>query len=81
MVRDTAAVRDVLIPVYEALGLDWDPATAGSIEDEVPGITLDRATDAILTELEHRYELTDGDFDEETLTRARELEGQHTITP
>ena len=80
MVRDTAAVRDVLIPVYEALGLDWDPATAGSVEDEVPGITLDRATDAILSELEGRYELTDGDFDEETLARARELEGQHTIT-
>ena len=80
MVRDTAAVRDVLIPVYEALGLDWDPATTGSIEDEVPGITLDRATDAILSELGDRYELTDGDFDEETLARARELEGQHTIT-
>ena len=27
-----------------------------------------------------RYDLTDGDFDEETLARARELEGQHAIT-
>jgi lipoate-protein ligase A len=80
VVRDTAAVRNVLIPVYQALGLDWDPATTGSVEDEVPGITLDRAIDAILTELEGRYELTDGDFDEETLARARELEGQHAIT-
>jgi octanoyl-[GcvH]:protein N-octanoyltransferase len=80
VVRGTAAVRDVLIPVYEALGLDWDPATTGSVEDEVPGVTLDRATDAILAELGGRYELSDGDFDEETLARARELEGQHAIT-
>ena len=36
-------VRDVLVPVYEALGLEWDPATAGSVEDEV-GPVRDGAT-------------------------------------
>ena len=30
MVAEAERIRDVLIPVYEALGLDWDPATAGS---------------------------------------------------
>ena len=39
VVRDSAGVRDVLIPVYEALGLEWDPETTGSVEDEVPGVT------------------------------------------
>ena len=24
-------VARVLVPVYEALGLDWDPATSGSV--------------------------------------------------
>ena len=42
VVGNSAGVRDALIGVYEALGLDWDPATAGSIEDEVAGITLER---------------------------------------
>src|SRR5918994_4611461 len=29
-------VRGVLVPVYDALELEWNPATAGSIADEVP---------------------------------------------
>ncbi len=27
-------VARVLVPVYEALGLDWDPATSGSVSEE-----------------------------------------------
>ena len=38
-------VRDILVPVYEALGLDWDPATSGAVADEVPGTTWDDAVD------------------------------------
>ncbi|MDX1748472.1 MAG: lipoate--protein ligase family protein, partial [Halobacteriales archaeon] len=30
-------IRDVLIPVYRALGLDWDPRTAGALADRSPG--------------------------------------------
>jgi octanoyl-[GcvH]:protein N-octanoyltransferase len=80
VVTGTAAVRDVLIPVYEALGLDWDPATTGSVEDEVPGVTLDQVTEAILAELGERYELAQGDFDAPTLARARELANAHSIS-
>jgi octanoyl-[GcvH]:protein N-octanoyltransferase len=38
VVRDAAALRDTLVPVYTALGLDWEPATAGAIEDAAPGL-------------------------------------------
>jgi octanoyl-[GcvH]:protein N-octanoyltransferase len=79
VVTDGAAIRDVLVPVYEALGLDWDPATAGSIEDEVPGVTVDAAIEAILAELGARFDLVDGTFDEATLALASELEGQHEV--
>src|SRR5689334_25014788 len=41
VVTGSARVRGVLVPVYEALGLDFDPATAGSADDELPGITPD----------------------------------------
>lgn len=73
-------IREVLVPVYEALGLDWDPATAGSIADEAPDVGVERVADAIVAELGSRFELTDADFDAETLALAAELEPQHAIT-
>ena len=48
---DTAKLRDVLVPVYEALELDWDPATAGSVEDEAPGTYGEAVAEAIAAEL------------------------------
>ena len=35
VVEPAAALRAVLEDVYAALGLDWDPATTGSVADEV----------------------------------------------
>ena len=40
VVNEGERVRDILIPVYEALGLDWDPATAGAVADEAAGRQL-----------------------------------------
>lgn len=48
VVTGAALIADVLEPVYEALGLGFDPATVGSIEDELPGVTLDRVEAALL---------------------------------
>jgi octanoyl-[GcvH]:protein N-octanoyltransferase len=70
-------VREALLPVYEALGLDWDPATAGSVEDEVGDVTTSQVADAILARLGQRYELTDTTLDPETLALAEALESEH----
>lgn len=51
VVDDGERVRDVLVPVYEALGLDWDPATAGAVADEAPGVTWEDAAQALIAEL------------------------------
>jgi octanoyl-[GcvH]:protein N-octanoyltransferase len=40
VVSDGARVRDVLVAVYDALGIGWDPATAGALDDVVPGVTV-----------------------------------------
>jgi octanoyl-[GcvH]:protein N-octanoyltransferase len=48
VVRDGARVRAVLHDVYSALELDWDEATAGAVEDEVPGVTVDDVERAVL---------------------------------
>jgi lipoate-protein ligase A len=66
-------VRDVLVPVYEALELGWDPATAGSLEEEVAGVTWDGVARAIVTAFEGRYDLAPGHLSDETAARAAEL--------
>jgi len=79
VVSDSAGVRDALIPVYEALGLDWDPATAGSIEDEVTGITVQGVEDSIFARLGELYELREMPVAPETLTLADRLESDHSV--
>lgn len=54
VVRASERVRTVLGPVYRALELPFDPATAGAVEDEVPGITRADVTEALLAELRAR---------------------------
>ena len=73
VVGDSARVRDVLVPVYQALGLPFDPATAGSVEDVLPGASLEDVEAALLGELERLYELEEGELDDDTLALAREL--------
>ncbi len=66
-------VARALVPVYEALELDWDPATSGDVSAE-----LDREVDpgeieeALIAELGHSYELVDAELDDETMRRADE---------
>lgn len=48
VVEDSAPIREVLVDTYAALGLDWDPRTAGGAADLVPGLTVDAVEDAVL---------------------------------
>jgi octanoyl-[GcvH]:protein N-octanoyltransferase len=61
-------IARVLEPVYRALELDWEPATSGSISEELrrevdPG----EIEEALIAELGKRYELVDAELDEETV--------------
>jgi octanoyl-[GcvH]:protein N-octanoyltransferase len=77
VVSDSELLRRTLEPVYAALELEWDPATAGAIEDEAAGATLDDAERAVLEELGELFTLVDADLDEPTLELAAEREGEH----
>jgi lipoate-protein ligase A len=88
--RGADRIREVLIPVYDALGLDWDPETAGSVEDALgaPPPPADGADpllaevkDAFRAELAARYELRDAALDETTMRMAEELRSFHTPKP
>jgi lipoate-protein ligase A len=77
VVSGSRLLREALEPVYEALELDWDPETAGSVEDEVPGVELDHVEQAILAELGAEFSLTEAEIDSETLAVAERLERGH----
>jgi len=66
-------IARVLEPVYRALELDWDPATSGSVTDEI-GHHVDpgEIEEAVIAELAKRYELVDAEVDEETMRRAEQ---------
>jgi lipoate-protein ligase A len=74
VVDDAQRVTDVLVPVYEALGLDWDPATSGAVADEVPGTTWEDAVEALIAELPAHEP---AEVDAETLAQAQRLEPEH----
>jgi octanoyl-[GcvH]:protein N-octanoyltransferase len=71
LVRGGARVRAVLEDVNAALGLEWDPATAGAAEDVVPGLTVDAVERAVLDA--YGEPLATGSLDEATVARARSL--------
>jgi octanoyl-[GcvH]:protein N-octanoyltransferase len=64
-------IAGVLVPVYEALGLDWDPATSGSVAEEL-GRQVDpgELEEALIGELAKSYELVSSELDEETVSAA-----------
>jgi lipoate-protein ligase A len=70
---DGREIARVLEPVYRALELDWDPASSGSISDEL-GREVDpgEVEEALIVELSKRYELVDAELDEETVRIATE---------
>ena len=51
LVSGTDLVSEVLEPVYERLGLEFDPATVGSLEDVSPGIGREEVEAALLRRL------------------------------
>jgi octanoyl-[GcvH]:protein N-octanoyltransferase len=66
--EDASSIRRVLEPVYAALELDWDPATAGAVER-----SWEEVREAVLAGYGARYAVTEDALDGETLARARRL--------
>ena len=58
LVTDAEPVRAVLVDVYRALGLDWDPATVGAVQHTAPGVTVADMQWAVLDAYARRWELS-----------------------
>jgi lipoate-protein ligase A len=70
-VSGSALIRQVLEPVYSALELDWNPATVGAVDDELPGTGLEDTEAALLTRLRDDSTVIETALDHETLELAR----------
>jgi len=81
VVRGGARVRGVLEDVNAALGLEWDPATAGAAEDDVPGLTADAVERAVLDAYDGEFgPFEPGEIEGVALERARALAARHRLT-
>jgi octanoyl-[GcvH]:protein N-octanoyltransferase len=79
VVRPAGDLRAVLDDVYSSLGLDWDPATTGSVADEVTGVAVDDVRDAMLAEHSRRAALTPRALTVTELATATELASRYRV--
>jgi octanoyl-[GcvH]:protein N-octanoyltransferase len=77
VVGDARLVRDTLVDVYAALGLQWDPGSVGSVADELEGATVAQVQAALLEHLAQRYRLAPSSPREAERAAARELLDRH----
>jgi lipoate-protein ligase A len=76
VVGDGPGVRAVLRDVYAALELEWDDATAGALDDEVPAVTIAAVEEAVIAAYDP---LEPAELDETTLALARRLEPERRL--
>lgn len=76
-------IREVLVPVYEALELEWEPETAGSVagelgigEEGVEELTA-AVRDAFVAELAKEHRIEPAELDEATLALAAKIGPDH----
>jgi octanoyl-[GcvH]:protein N-octanoyltransferase len=79
VVSEAARIRDVLIPVYGHLDLDWAPATVGSVEQEVPVITWAQVEEAVIRGFAREFDLQEGRIAPEALRLAKGLLARHVV--
>ncbi len=80
-IAQSQALRARLIPVYEALELDFRPETAGGIQDFDARLGFDDVLDSLKAELSSRgLRFNESLFDGRTLSAANELVAMHDIS-
>ncbi|MEA3501768.1 MAG: lipoate--protein ligase family protein [Actinomycetota bacterium] len=78
VVGDADRIRDVLVPVYEALNIEWDPSTVGALDDVFQALDVSTVADALVDALGAAVSVTSSTLDDETLNLAQTLASMHT---
>lgn len=77
VVDGAGPIREVLVPVYAALGIDWDPTTVGAVSDVRPGIDVPSVVDSLVQTLTTRTTIVESELDPATVDRAMGLAKRH----
>lgn len=77
VVDDGHRVRDVLIPVYRALGIDWDPRTAGALADRSAGTKTADVSNAVIVQLQKFTAIGAAPIPGEIIERGRSMIERH----
>jgi lipoate-protein ligase A len=80
VVEGAARVRSVLESVYDALGLEWDPATVGAVAEEAPRVSIDDVEYALLGDYARRYCLVPTTIPRDAVAAALERIGRHDVS-
>ena len=80
VVGGSTRIRDILLLVYDALDMAWDPESVGSLDDELAGVSYEDAQRAVVDEFASRYELVSASVSMETLALAEAVEPQYIIS-
>ena len=78
VVNGADLVRTALTPVYRELGLEWNPATAGSVQEEVRGVTWDDVVAALIEAVSAHREVRLTTMDAALVDEARAFEARVT---
>jgi lipoate-protein ligase A len=75
----SARIRHVLAPVYERLGFAWDPATVGSLEDEIGVVSHAALVEALIAEFGETHSLERAPISRAVLDGAAASEVEHRL--
>lgn len=78
VVDGAADINRVLVPVYAAMGLTFDPAVTGALADHAE-VGFEQARQAIVTAFGARFEVEPWTLDEHTLALARRAASEHLV--
>ncbi len=70
-------IADVLIPVYRALGIDWDPRTTGSLALRSSGTTIESVSAAVIAVLSEHFDVVETALPTDLVDRAMGLVDHH----
>jgi len=78
VVDGASDVRDVLIPVYDALRLEWEPATVGALSDSVAGLLPETVIEAFVARVRMEHTVEPARLSATTIADAEALTGVFT---
>lgn len=70
-------IKDVLIPIYRALAIDWDPRTTGALAERSQGLTTETVSGAVTAVLEDHFDIVEASVPEALVDRAFGLVDHH----